>query len=176
MEEALQYTQLITNIIIIILFIGILIFLFRVISSVKNLTDRVGKFSGEFSDIKPKILETIEKVNKLSENVNSVVTKVNENVDVLETVVYKVKDTADSIIEFEKKIHQRIEPPVMETLSTITAVSAGIKTFIDTWKNKKEVRYTGGNINEDIFEIKEQVEEVNKELDEVNSKLSDLQK
>ena len=64
----------------------------------------------------------------------------------------------------------------METLSTITAVSAGIKTFIDTWKNKKEVRYTGSNINEDIFEIKEQAEEVNKELDEVNSKLSDLQK
>lgn len=176
MEEALQYTQLITNIIIIILFIGILIFLFSVIKAVKNLTDRVGKFSAEFSDVKPKIIDAIDKINMLSENVNSVVTKVNENVDVLETVVYKVKDTADSIIEFEKKVHQRIEPPVMETLSTITAVSAGIKTFIDTWKSKKSVRYEDSEISGDVFDIKEQVEEVNKELDEVNSKLSDLQK
>ncbi|MEZ4692173.1 MAG: hypothetical protein R3A12_19245 [Ignavibacteria bacterium] len=86
-------------------------------------------FSKDFSDVKPKLVDTIEKVNYLADNLSVVVRNVNDNIEVLGTVVDKVKDTADNIIEFEQKIQNTIEPPV-DTLNTITAVSVGVKTFL----------------------------------------------
>jgi len=176
MEDALQYTQLITNIIIIMLFIGLVVLLLGVIKSMKKITETIEKFSKDFTDVKPKIYETVDKINSLSDNVSTIVKKVNENVDVLGTVMDKVKDTADSIIEFEKKIQSQIEPPVMETLNTITAVSVGIKTFMDKWKSSKKERNHVKWEEDKYMEIKESLNDVDKELDEVNSRLSDLQK
>ncbi|MEO8210214.1 MAG: hypothetical protein ABI840_06610 [bacterium] len=176
MEEALQYTQLITNIIIILLFIGLVILVFNLIKQFKKVTEKIEGFSSGFNEIKPKILESLDKINSLSDNVNKVVTKVNQNVDVLGTVVDKVKETAESIIDFEKKIQSRIEPPVMDTVKTISGISAGVKTFFDVWKNRKTNKVNSDYSDEKFDELRDSMDEVNKELEEVNLKLSDLQK
>ncbi|MDQ3020910.1 MAG: hypothetical protein M3R36_10115 [Bacteroidota bacterium] len=176
MEEALQYTQLITNIIIILLFIGLVILVFKLIKQIKKITEKVEAFSNDFNDIKPKIFETLDKVKSISDNVNKVITKVNQNVDILGTIVDKVKDTAESIIDFEKKIQSRIEPPVMDTVKTISGISAGVKTFIEVWKNKKKNKVNSAYSSEKFDEMTYSMDEVNKELEEVNLKLSDLQK
>lgn len=176
MEETLQITQIITNIILILLFIGLVILVFGFIKQAKKITAKIEGLSGDLADIKPKAAETIDKINSLSDNVNGVVTKVNENVHVLSTVVDKFKDTAESIIEFEKKIQSTIEPPVMETLNTVTAVSAGVKTFIDSWKRNKSSDKSNIDLNEKLEDLNESIIDVNKELEEVNTRLSDLQK
>lgn len=176
MEEALQITQLITNIIIILLFLGLVILLFGVIKQIKKISAKIENLSKDISDVKPKVTEAIDKINSISENVNSVVKKVNDNIDILGTVVVRIKDTADSIIDFEKRIQTRIEPPVMDTLNTITAVSAGVKTFIDSWKNKSSNRTYNFDSDEKLIDIKDSIDDVNKELEEVNTRLTDLQK
>lgn len=178
MEETLQITQIITNIVIILLFIGLVILVFGFIKQAKKITAKVEDLSKDFSVIKPKVVESIEKINNLSDNVNGVVTKVNENVDVLSTVVDKVKDTAESILEFEKKIQNTIEPPVMDTLNTVTALSVGVKTFIDSWKRNRNADTKNDEpvINERLDELNDSLIDVNKELEEVNSRLTDLQK
>ncbi|HMS34159.1 MAG TPA: hypothetical protein PKC91_08730 [Ignavibacteria bacterium] len=180
MEETLQITQIITNIIIILFFLGLTILVFGLIKQAKKITGKIDDFSKDFSDIKPKVVESFEKINSLSDNVNGVVSKVNENVDVLGTVVEKVKDTAESVLEFEKKIQNTIEPPVMETLNTITALSAGVKTFFDSWKKNKNTKSFEPEFNENPEDLNvslnDSLIDVNKELGEVNSRLSDLQK
>lgn len=137
METALQVTQLLTNIIVITLFAGILFVLISLVKYVKKLSVKVDSFSKDLSEVKPKLFETIDKVNFLADSLTIVTKNVNNNIDVLGTVVDKVKDTADSIIEFEQKIQNTVEPPVMDTLNTITAVSIGVKTFFDRLKESR---------------------------------------
>jgi len=175
LEEALQYTQLITNIIIILLFIGLLIAVFKLISGIKDISARIEKISSGIMDIKPKVEKTIEKVNGLTDNVNTLVGKINDNVHVLSTVVEKIKDTADDIIEFEQKIQKKIEPPILDTLTTISAVTVGIKTFFEKLKENKRNKFL--NFQEPIPEfVDEPIEDINKELEEVNEKLTNMQK
>lgn len=172
MEETIQYLQIITNVIIIILFIGLVILVFGLIKAMKTISAKFEVMSSQVGDIKTKLEPAINNFNGLTENVNSVVSKVRENVDVLETVVGKVKDTTESIIDFEKKIQSQIEPPVMETINTISAVSIGIKTFMDTIKIKKDKDKKDEYINDKLAEIEETIEDVNNELDKVNLKLN----
>ncbi|MEO8664323.1 MAG: hypothetical protein ABI462_02410 [Ignavibacteria bacterium] len=173
MEDALQYTQLAVNIIIILLFIMLVILASLLIKSVKNITAKFEELTMSAKDLKPKVEATIEKINSLSDNVDVLVTKVNNNVDVVATIVDRAKFTADSIFDFEKKIQSRIEPPVMDTLNTIAAVSVGIKTFIDKLKSTKKKKTFPEDKSFEI-EINENIDEVNQELDEINSKLTDL--
>lgn len=176
MEEALQITQLITNIIIIILFLGVVIVLFGLIKHAKKITEKVELLTKDFEDIKPKVFETVDKANSLSDNVNSFVTKINKNVDVLENVVEKVKDTAESILDFEKKIQSKIEPPVMDTVNTISAVSVGVKTFFDSWNSSKSKKIYETKHDEKIEALEDTMDDITKELEEVNARLTDLQK
>lgn len=183
MEETLQITQIIINIIIMLLFIGLVILVFGLIKQAKKINEKIDGFSKDLSDIKPKISDSIDKINSLTENVNKIAINVNDKVDVLGTVVDNVKDTAESILAFERKIQSTIEPPVMETLNTVTAVSVGVKTFIDSWKKNKTISIKmnrnmkkESELDVKLENIENSMEEVNKELDEVNSRLTDLQK
>ncbi len=175
MEEALQYSQLITNIVIIILFLGLAILVLRLIKSIKNISARVEKLSSDVMEVKPKVEKLIDKVNGVTENVNSIVVKVNENIHVLTTVVDKFKVTADNILDFEQKIQKKIEPSVLDTVNTISAVSVGIRTFFDKLKRNRKPTYR--NDDDELSEyLEERAVEINKELEDVNEKLSNLQK
>ncbi|HMQ67363.1 MAG TPA: hypothetical protein PKA90_00955 [Ignavibacteria bacterium] len=176
METALQITQLLTNIVVILLFGGILAVLINLIKNLKKLNIKVESFSKDFSDVKPKLVETIEKINYLTDNFTLVVKNVNDNIEVLGTVVDKVKDTADNIIEFEQKIQNSIEPPVMDTLNTITAVSVGVKTFFDTLKKNKTEKLTESGYNyNDHFSSSEVSDDVEELLSDEESKRPDIE-
>ena len=172
MEETIQYLQIITNVIIILLFIGLVVLVFGLIKTMKSVSARVGSLSGEITDIKSRLEPAIDNFSDLTKNVNGVFVKVRENVDILGTVVEKVKDTTDNIIEFEKKIQSQIEPPVFETLNTISAVSLGIKTFFDAFKSKNNSESNDVYIHDRIEELEDTIEDVNNELDKVNMKLN----
>lgn len=177
MEAVLQSTQIIVNIILILLFLGLVILVLKLLKTVRNISEKFDMFSDNIKDIKPKVELTIDKINSLSDNVNSLVTKINQNAEVITTVVDKVKGAAEEVIEFQQNIQKKIEPPVMDTLNTITAVSIGIKTFFDRLKETKKRKI----VNDDeslnkIEDFKESMDEVSKELNEVNARLSDLQK
>lgn len=175
MEETIQYLQIATNIVIILLFIGLVILTFILINQAKKVSEKIEGLSSTINDIKPKVLEVVEKAGSLTDNVNKIALKVSDNISVLGTAVDKIKDTVDSVVSFEKKIQEKIEPPVMDTVNTIAAINIGVKTFFDSWKSKKKNRIR--EIEDERLELIEgSLDEVNKELDEVNARLSDLQK
>jgi uncharacterized protein YoxC len=164
------------------------ILVFTLIKAVKKASSKIDEVSTQVKDIKVKLEPVIDKVQSLTENVNRVVSKVNDNIEVLSTVVDKVKYTTesivntiqvttDSILAFERKVRNKIEPPVMNTANTISAVSVGIKTFFETYKKKRKNLETSYSMDVDEFiDLKESLGDVNKELEEVNDRLTDLQK
>jgi len=177
LEETIQYLQIITNIIIILLFIGLVILVFTLIKQLKKVSQKVEALALDVKEIKPKVTEAIEKIKSVADSVNQIVAKVNANIEILGTVVNRVKDTADSIIEFEQKIQNQIEPPVLNTLNSIAAVSIGIKTFFQSLKKSRDKKEIYNFEAEDkLVELEDPMDDVNKELEEVNQRLSDLQK
>lgn len=134
----------------------LIVMLSMLMKTVKNITEKINKLSDNVMSVKPKVeltIEkinsiadivkpkvgvTIEKINTISENVNKLITTVNDNVHVLSTVVEKAKYTADNILDFERKIQDRIEPPVLNTVNKFAAISVGVKTFFSNLKSTKK--------------------------------------
>ena len=172
MDDTIQYLQIATDIIIILLFIGLVILTFTLIKTIKMVTVKIEEMSVQVKDLKTTVNPAVDKIQEMTENINGVFSKVRDNIDVLSGVVEKVKDTTDNIIEFEQRIQSKIEPPVMDTINTISAVSTGVKTFFDTYKSRNKTKDSGRKLKREIEDLKEPVEDVNEELDKVNIKLN----
>ncbi|MBL0105949.1 MAG: DUF948 domain-containing protein [Ignavibacteria bacterium] len=172
METTIQYLQIATDIIIILLFIGLVILVFTLIKTLKYFSVKIEEMSVQVKDIKSTMNPAIDKFQDLTENVNGVFLKVRDNIDVLTTVVEKVRDTTDNIIEFEQNIQSKIEPPVMNTSNTFSAVTVGVKTFFDTYKSRKNEKISDRELKNEIEEIEQSIVDVNEELDKVNVKLN----
>jgi len=134
LEEAAFFSQIIVNGIIVILFITIIVILLKLSKFLSSINEKIESIAADSKEIKPKVISTLEKIGELSESVKDVTGKVNENIYVLGNVVEKIKDTTETAIEFQQKVQNAIEPPIMETVNTITAVSAGVKTFMSFLK------------------------------------------
>jgi len=177
LEETIQYLQIITDVIVILLFIGILIAVYHIVKVLKLTSVKFGELSEQTKDIKLKLEPAIEKIEKLTENVNGVINTVKDNIDILGGSVQKVKSAVDDLIELEQKVQSKIEPPLLDTANTISAVSVGLKTFFENYKNSRKKINSDKEFEPQFIEQTGQnaTGNENAELEHVNEKLKDLQ-
>lgn len=173
MEITGSVLQIITNVIIILLFAGLIVLVFNLIKNLKALAGKIEDISKDIVEIKPKIETSLEKVNALSDNLSVLFTNVNGQVDKVGIVVNKFTETANDVLDFTSQLQGKVRPPLLEGASTIAAISSGVKTFFDVWNSGKERRLESKQ-RKQVKELTESMEEFNKELEEVNTQLADL--
>lgn len=84
--------------------------------SVKELTSRAAPVFAN--------LEVItDKVKNVTENIDEQASGIRQSIQ-------SVKEIADNVLEFERRIQERIEEPVLEAVSFIAAAVKGVRTFI----------------------------------------------
>ncbi|MGH2575232.1 MAG: hypothetical protein ACRDFC_05975 [Ignavibacteria bacterium] len=71
-----------------------------------------------------------QNVNELSSDIRHITGQVKKQAGTVDEIITSVKETTDSIIEFEKRAQEKIEGPVFESLNLISAIYTGVKTFL----------------------------------------------
>jgi uncharacterized protein YoxC len=174
LESTATVLQIITDIVVILLFLGLVILVINMIKYLKILAEKIEGISDSLVDLKPKVETSLEKMNNLSDNLSSVFVNVNEQVDRVGFVVNKFTDTANDVLDLTNSLQQKVHAPLIEGAGTISAISSGVKTFLDVWNSGKQRRIARKR-DRKVEELTDSIEEFNKELEEVNSQLSDLQ-
>ncbi len=62
---------------------------------------------------------------------------VSEQTEGLKDGVNKIHDMIENIVDFERQIREEIESPLIETVSTISAIIKGSRAFIDVLRSKR---------------------------------------
>jgi len=82
----------------------------------------------------PGILTNIDEITtSLSDTVHSI----SEQTEGLKEGVNKIHDMIENIVDFERQIREEIESPLIETVSTISAIIKGSRAFIDVMRSKR---------------------------------------
>ena len=66
----------------------------------------------------------------VSQEVNGIIQSIHRQVDKIEEGVTTVRDGAERLREFEEDMVQRIEKPLMEMATLLSAVTRGVDTFV----------------------------------------------
>ena len=84
----------------------------------------------DVKELSAKALPVLENLETITERVKHVTESIDEQVDTVKDSINSIKIIADSIVHFERKVQERIEEPVIETVGTLAAVLKGVRMFV----------------------------------------------
>jgi uncharacterized protein YoxC len=84
----------------------------------------------DFKELSAKAIPVFENLEVITDKAKIISENIDEQMDIVKSTILSVKGIADNIADFEQKVQDRIEEPVLETVGTFAAVFKGVRTFI----------------------------------------------
>ena len=104
------------------------IYLITVIVRIRSILTVVEK---DFKELTSRAIPVFENLEVITEKVKNVTESIDEQIEMVKHSIASIKDVADNIVSFERRIQDRIEEPVMETVSVFAAIFKGVRTFVE---------------------------------------------
>lgn len=114
---------------LIALVIYLIIALRRIVSAFNNINGAVISMEQKVDLIATKAEPLIENSLVISGDLKDISSNFKIQSERISGIVDSVKDTTDSIIDFEQKVQKEVETNVFDSLNMIASVSRGVKTF-----------------------------------------------
>jgi uncharacterized protein YoxC len=104
------------------------IYLIVVLVKVKEM---LGSIQKDFKEISSKAVPVFENLKTITSKFKNVAETVDDEVENIKESVKTMRQIADNIIMFERRLQDRVEVPIMEAASFFSAVVRGIKVFTE---------------------------------------------
>ena len=84
----------------------------------------------DIRELSARAIPVFENLEVITEKIKNVTENIDEQVDIVKHSIGSIKEMADNILDFERRIQERIEEPVLETVGTVAALFKGVRTFV----------------------------------------------
>ncbi len=122
MEGFATVVQVLSNLAVIALSIFLVVFLVR-------LKAVLGVLEKEVRDLTARTMPVLDNLEVITDKIRNVAENINDQVELVKDSINSVREIANNVVDFERRIQERIEEPVLETIGTIAAVVKGLKAF-----------------------------------------------
>ena len=90
----------------------------------------LGQVEKDLKDLAARALPILENTEYITARLKSVAENVDEQVLTVRESIASIKEIADNVVALERKVQDRIEGPVLDGVSFLSAVVTGVRTFI----------------------------------------------
>ena len=108
------------------------IYLISVLVRLRSILTEVEK---DIKELSVHAIPVFENLEAITEKIKNVTESINDQVDMVRHSISSIKEIADNIVNFERRIQESIEEPVLETVSVFASFFKGIRTFIDRMRS-----------------------------------------
>ena len=122
MEGFATVVQVLSNLAVIALCIFLVVFLVRM----KAL---LGVMEKEVRELSARTMPVLDNLEVITDKIRNVAENINDQVELVKESINSVREIANNVVDFERRIQERIEEPVLETIGTIAAVVKGVRAF-----------------------------------------------
>jgi uncharacterized protein YoxC len=77
----------------------------------------------------------LENLHAITTKVRAITDNLDEQLNIVKDSVESFRSTVDEIVEFKRRVQNRIEEPVMDSVSFISALVKGVKVFFDRMRS-----------------------------------------
>jgi len=120
--EVIQYVGIVALLAVTILCIYIITVLVRI----RKILDIV---ETNIKEISSKAIPIFHNLEIITDKVRRVTESVDEQIDMVKSSIQSMKEIADNIVDFERRVQERIEEPVMESIGVVAALFKGVRAF-----------------------------------------------
>jgi uncharacterized protein YoxC len=107
---------------------AVCVYLIIVLVRVKEV---LNTFERDMKDVTSRAIPVLENMEHITSRVRSVSESIDDQVLIVQESIGSMKEMADNIVALERKIQERVEGPILDTVGFIAAVIKGFRTFFD---------------------------------------------
>ncbi|MBX2976738.1 MAG: DUF948 domain-containing protein [Ignavibacteriaceae bacterium] len=122
---------MITDIFEIILLISASALCIYLILFLKNMTKSISEIQTDIHRIADQINPLLESLQSLSKSVIVVSDEVKSQLTKTKWIIDEVKSKVESIMNFERKVMEKVDSPIQNMLSNLNAIKRGVTTFFE---------------------------------------------
>ena len=83
----------------------------------------------DVKELSAKAIPVFENLEIITDKVKNVTESIDEQVEIVRQSISSFKQISENILDFEKRVQERVEEPVMEAVGTFAAVFKGVRAF-----------------------------------------------
>jgi archaellum component FlaC len=85
----------------------------------------------DLKELSTHAIPVFENLEVITEKVKNITENIDDQVEMVKHSINTIKEVADNIVSFERRVQERIEEPVLETVSVFAALFKGVRTFVE---------------------------------------------
>jgi len=122
MEGFAAVVQVLANLSVIALCAFLVAFLARLKGTLQALEKDV-------RDLSARAMPILDNVEVITDKVRNIADNIDDQVELVRDSISSMREIANNVVDLERRIQERIEEPVLETVGTIAAVLKGVRAF-----------------------------------------------
>ena len=119
---------MVAQIILVLSLAGLAMYLVVVLAKVKTLLVQI---ESDVKNVSGRVIPVLENMEVITSKLRSITANFDDQMTIVKSSVQSIKEIADSIAEFERRVQDRIEAPVLEVAGMLGSVVRGIAAFIN---------------------------------------------
>ena len=128
MENFVNNLLMFAQIILVLSLAGLAIYLVVVLAKVRTLLVQI---ESDVKNVSARVIPVLENMEVITSKLRSITANFDDQMMIVKSSVQSIKEIADSIVEFERRVQDRIEAPVLEVAGMLGSVVRGVAAFIN---------------------------------------------
>jgi len=83
----------------------------------------------DVKDLTTRAMPILDNVEVITDKVRNIADNIDDQVELVKDSINSIREIANNVVDLERRIQERIEEPVLETVGTIAAVLKGVRAF-----------------------------------------------
>ncbi len=104
------------------------VYLIMVLLRVKQILADLDK---SFKELTTRVFPILENAEYITSRLKSVAESIDDQVLTIRESISSVRKIADNVVDLERRVQERIEGPILDSISFAAAVVKGLRTFVD---------------------------------------------
>ncbi len=96
-----------------------------------RLKDVISGLEKDLKEVTSRVLPVLENMEFITARVKSITENIDDQVMMVRDSVGSVREIADNIVGLERKMQERIEGPILDSVAFVAALFKGVRTFLD---------------------------------------------
>lgn len=104
------------------------VFLIMVLLRVRDVLRNVEK---DLKEMTSRALPVLENMEFITSRVKSITENIDDQVMIVRESMGSLRDVVDDVVALERKVQERIEGPILDTVAFVAAIFKGVRTFVE---------------------------------------------
>ena len=89
------------------------------------------KIEKDFKEMTTRAVPVLENMEFITARLKSITENVDDQVMIARESISSIREVADNIVALERRVQERIEGPILDTVGFVAAVLKGVRTFVE---------------------------------------------